>query len=326
MGISNGERLLHIIDILIKETDENHKISKNDIEKKLSSRVFEPLTLSSPTINGDIRLLTEFKYGIITERSNHTSNLYYCGERLFETSELRLLIDAISTCKSISKRDVAQYVDRLKKLTSIYEGSKLKNSLVIDDVWVCEDPKLKYYINILHEAVQDNQCIQFKYGRYNTKKEFIINERQYIVGIYGLVWSNGFYYLVGKDIEKDKVVNYRVDRMRDVINIEKSFDRENFDLSEYLKRCFNMYTGEYGTLDIVFDNHLINAVIDRFGKDINITKYDENRFKLTIKAAISKGLIRWLLNWGSDAQVLYPPSVISQMKEEIEKMNKLYNV
>ncbi|WP_371870388.1 WYL domain-containing protein [Gottfriedia solisilvae] len=34
----------------------------------------------------------------------------------------------------------------------------------------------------------------------------------------------------------------------------------------------------------------------------------------------------WILTWGKDAEVLSPQSVIDRVKEQIEKMSKLYNI
>ena len=104
-----------------------------------------------------------------------------------------------------------------------------------------------------------------------------------------------------------------------------SKDRE-FNLNKHLESCFNMYPGKVETLKIEFDNHLINAIIDRFGVDIKIEKKDENNFILTTRAAINKGLVRWILNWGSDAEVLSPYSLVGEIKLEIEKMYDKYEI
>ena len=86
-----------------------------------------------------------------------------------------------------------------------------------------------------------------------------------------------------------------------------------------------MYPGEIVGIKIKFDNHLINAIIDRFGKDLTIEIYDKNNFILKTEAALSTGLVRWILNWGSDAEVLSPPKLIDKLKEETKRMYRLYN-
>ena len=71
-----------------------------------------------------------------------------------------------------------------------------------------------------------------------------------------------------------------------------------------------MYPGQVRLIKIKFHNHLINAIIDHFGKDAKIEITDDSHFILSAEVAINMGLIRWILNWGSDAVVLYPESLI----------------
>lgn len=53
-----------------------------------------------------------------------------------------------------------------------------------------------------------------------------------------------------------------------------------------------MYTGEEQNIEVEFDNHLINVVIDRFGTGANIKKISEDRFRRITSAIISDGLVR----------------------------------
>ena len=49
-------------------------------------------------------------------------------------------------------------------------------------------------------------------------------------------------------------------------------DNECFDIADYSKKVFNMFGGAEETVKIRFDNSLVNAVIDRFGKDIRLRR------------------------------------------------------
>ncbi len=49
-------------------------------------------------------------------------------------------------------------------------------------------------------------------------------------------------------------------------------DREHFDISEYTNKVLNMFGGEEVLVQLQFDDSLVNAVIDRFGKDVVIGK------------------------------------------------------
>lgn len=113
--------------------------------------------------------------------------------------------------------------------------------------------------------------------------------------------------------------------MRQVNISEKSFNKEYFNLADHTSRCFNMYPGEVRPIRIKFDNHLINAIIDRFGKDVRVEIVDESHFVLLTEAALTTGLIRWILNWGSDAEVLHPQILVEKVREETGKMYQIYH-
>lgn len=108
------------------------------------------------------------------------------------------------------------------------------------------------------------------------------------------------------------------------IGEEKFVPDPTFNLYNYRSKLFHMYTGEEQSIEVEFDNHLINVVIDRFGTGANIKKVDDYRFRLITLAIVSDGLVRWLLTWGSDAKVIYPPNLVTRMKEEARKLAEVY--
>lgn len=147
----------------------------------------------------------------------------------------------------------------------------------------------------------------------------------YYVKPLALVWNNQFYYLIGEYEQEGDIRHYRVDRMRNVAALERTFlSNPSFDVSKYTNKLFHMYSGEERNIEIEFDNQLINVVLDRFGVNVPITRHTDQTFRISINAVLSEGLIRWLLTWGGDAKVLNPPSLVERMKAEAEKLGKQY--
>nr|WP_131919803.1 WYL domain-containing protein [Heliophilum fasciatum] len=134
---------------------------------------------------------------------------------------------------------------------------------------------------------------------------------------------------MGKKIGETGFRHYRVDRMESVSikikkTIENTIEKTEFNVSEYVRKTFLMYSGEPEYIEIQFDNSLINVILDKFGQDIDIEKVDGNSFKIVFEAAVSDGLFRWVLSWGSDAKVLSPNSLIERIKTESHKVANLY--
>ena len=325
--ISNKQRILKIKEIFEKETDEEHELSFDDIIERLRLKYGPGYEVGVRAIKDDVKTLMDVDPSIAENRDKFGKKLFCKVDRKFEVYELRMLIDAISSARFTTPTDTTKLIDKIKSLTSNSLSRKLINQIYVDNRIVCENNELKYNIDKLHNAVQHRKVIRFKYERYNVYKEIVEGNdgNYYEVEPYGVVWNNGFYYLVGFNLSRKEIINYRIDRMRRVEEQDESFTREYFNLAEHINKCFNMYPGTVSHIEIKFDKHLINAIIDRFGKDVNIKVAEDGNFILKTDAAINEGLVRWILNWGSDAKVLYPPMLIKEVKKEIEKMSDIYN-
>ena len=324
---SNKQRLLRIMEIFEKETDENHELSVEDIIGRLEKVGINQYKCGAKAVKDDIRTLIHGNFGIVENQDKYGKKYFKKQNRKFETYELRLLIDAICSARFMSPYLVKELIKKIKTLTSKHLAAKLNSEIYMDETIIYAVPELKYNLDKLHTALQDSKIVKFQYGTYNLLKQFTLhhNGDYYTVHPYGLVWNNGFYYLVAKNLERNEIINYRVDRMRQVDVAEQGFDKHFFDLATHVKRCFNMYPGDVRLIQVKFHKHLINAIIDRFGKDADIQVYGQEYFVLTTEAAINTGLVRWLLTWGSDAEVLRPEELVQEIKQESEKIYQIYH-
>lgn len=324
-NISIKDRIIKLIHIFYKETDEINGLGLGDIVGKLKLHYGSDYNVDFRSIKDDINILRDNGIYIEERKVKYGKIIYMQQDRIFETNELRVLIDSISSSNSIGRDDKKIIIDKIKKLTSGNIAKELSNQIYVNSRIINKDKTFRINVDEIHRAIENRNKIEFKYGRYDLNKDFIINENTYRADPYNLAWDNGFYYLVGYDEKKEKIINFRVDRMRSVKKLEEKYPKDRgFNLNQHLETCFNMYPGEMSLIQIKFHNHLINAIIDRFGVGINIEKLDESNFILTTRAAINTGLIRWILNWGSDAKVLSPESLVDDIKIEMKKMYDIY--
>jgi predicted DNA-binding transcriptional regulator YafY len=263
----------------------------------------------------------------VNQVSEGVEKYYSHQARLFEIHELRLLIDAVSAARFISSVETERLINKIKKLASDHQAEQLKNRILLPDNVKNEDQRIKNTMHEIHTAISMNHLILFRYGKYNLEKRFDYNRNGQIYEVkpYALVWQNEFYYLIAEYVPKKEIRHYRVDRMRDVsVNNETFLPDPDFDPANYTGMLFFMYSGEEAMVEIEFANHLINVVIDRFGRGVNIRKVNDHFFRVSTQAMISDGLVRWLLTWGSDAKVLTPISLVERMTKEAEKLYRTY--
>ena len=306
-----------------KLSDDIKKLSVYDIIDRLKEIYGGGYKVDNRTIRNDINNL--INSGIqIDEYTDSIGKKLYSYVEDFNLYEIRLLLDAVYSSKSITNTERKKLLNKINKLTKkeVYDSK-----LHVPQLEVSESNSLKYYLDKIHRAIFDSSTLKFQYGNYNTDKKFELHNfgSYYFVEPYNLVWSNDFYYLVAFDKSRNKFINYRVDRMRDVEiqNVKYKIDDE-FNINSYLKSCFNMYPGEIKKIKIKFKNKLINAIIDRFGKEVNIVHKNDSFFTIEFEAAVNEGLVRWILNWGADAEVLSPKTLILKLIKEIDSMDDLY--
>jgi hypothetical protein len=101
-GIRNKQRPFRLLRYLFENTDEEHPVTTSELVEIFKA---EDAHASRKTVKDDIDILTQEGFDIITIRS--TQNSFFLGSRSLEVPELKLLIDAVSSCRFISKEKSA---------------------------------------------------------------------------------------------------------------------------------------------------------------------------------------------------------------------------
>ncbi|MFZ3580394.1 helix-turn-helix transcriptional regulator [Virgibacillus sp. DJP39] len=324
--LNSRDRLLTLIEIMQKHSDDEHMISLNEIIDHFPIES----DINQATLRNDLVALSssDLLRICIYQQQNGLENKYWYDGIGLKLHELRLLLDAVVAARFIPHKETIRLLDQLKRFTGHHITEEMDNQLYIADEPGIALKDVGDTVHVLHEAIHHSKIIEFQYGKFTTEKNFELNREgaTYTMKPYGLVWSQDFYYLIVQEIEREEKRHFRVDRMRSLSMTDNRFVRETtFDMNAYLKKLFHMYSGEEISIEIEFDNHLINVVIDRFGPGADIRPMDNGRFKLFTKAIFADGLVRWLLTWGSDAKVLYPQKLVERMKSETEKFYHTYH-
>lgn len=234
----------------------------------------------------------------------------------------------------ISAKKSKELVKKIESLTSEHYARLLQSQVFIDDRIKCQNEEVYYNIDKLNTAIIKNNKISFQYYEYDVNKKRILRNSglEYIVNPYGLSWHDDNYYLIGNYNKYDNLSHYRVDRMCNM-NImdetrknfsELGLDKNYFNVADYSKKIYNMFSGTSELVEIKFCSHLINPVLDKFGVDIPIILEDEEHFKIYTEAFVSEGLISWLLIFGDEVEVIKPDSLRERIKERAESIYNLY--
>lgn len=309
----------------MEQTDENHSLSTNDLIIALKHYDVEA---ERKSIYTDIECLQDFGIDIICEKAR--SNQYYIGSRDFELAELKLLVDSVQASKFITHKKSNELIKKIEKLTSLHEAKELHRHVIVNDRVKTMNESIYYNVDAIHHAIQHNRMVQFKYFDYTVDKrlKFRRNGEVYCVSPYALTWADENYYLIAYHGRYQNISHFRVDRMSEINVSDDSrpiiSEFEDFNVADYSKRVFSMFSGESEKVDIEFHNSLINVVIDRFGMDVLIHSKTDERFRVTVEVATTDAFFGWLLMFGEKAQIISPANLVSSMEAYLKNVLKMY--
>lgn len=318
-------KLLYLLKMLEEKTDEENTMTINDMIAELDRY---GITAERKSIYDDLEALRHYGLDIASRKSKTTD--YFVASRLFELPELKLLVDAVQCSKFVTHKKSNELIKKIESLASHRQAQALHRQVYVSNRVKTINESIYYNVDRLHVAIAENKKVSFKYFDYDIKKEkaFRKNGDKYSVSPYGLSWDDENYYLVAFSSKYNDFTHYRVDRMTEIEMLEDARDplpnREHFDIAEYTKKVFNMFGGEEVQVQLQFDNSLVNAVVDRFGKDVNIGKKDENSFCIWIKVAVSNTFFAWISQFGSKVKILSPEPVIEQYKLHMSEIIDQY--
>lgn len=324
-----------ILEILHNETDEEHILTMPELIERLEQQTGEKVC--SRTVLGYISALKELEFDISDYNENRKG--YFLQERSFEEHEIRILRDCIAACHFITKDKTKALLKKLENLGNIYTRERLKNQPYIDGRSKASNEQIYYNIDKINRAIAENKKISFNYCHYNIDRLLLPKlqdgeDKVYTVSPVFTVLREECYYLVSVCDRYEEPTHYRIDRMR-MVNVLENESRRNLseieefrhgvDPAAYIKKSFKMYSGRDCRVVIKFKKHLLDKLLDELGDDLDLKDNEDGTFTGSFPAKYSVGLRRWIMQFGSDVQVLEPTILIMDIKEELEVMRGLYS-
>lgn len=330
-------KLFALKEILEQETDANHGITMKRILELLDAR---GIKAERKSIYDDLRAFRDSEILDVTEAQGQNRE-YSVASRDFDPDEVKLLVNAVQSSKFLSDAKTKTLVKKLKKLCSRHEAVALQRQVIVTNRVKSMNTRMQYNIEPIHEAIAKNAQISFLYfdyvlGRNNVKERHYMNKKEpYIASPWAMVYTDDNYYLLAT--HQGKLKHFRVDRMEDVklrtcdqngLNVivpregKEEFDKK--DMSTYTNYTFSMYGGEIKKVEMIFQNRMLNTVIDRFGKDVMAYPVDKTHFKVTVPVAVSQQFYGWVFGLGKAVRIVGPVEVVQGMQKALADITARY--
>lgn len=322
----NGNAI-YILNILKKYSDEEHKLSAVEIQRKVKEAY--QVNIDPRTIRRNINLLKEkLEYDISTREENGKG--YYLSrnpETDFEAGEIRAIIDTFSYANYIVPAVAKNIIEKCKSMQNIYENQRLKNYQIYAHDSKTENMEVIKNIEDIANSIQNLNKIEFEYWKYeitNQLEKVIVSHPK--VAPYAIVYNNQQFYLIGVKEGQQDFYYYRLDRIKNIKQLEekRTIKKTSREIKEFAESTVGMYGGKKEQVEAICPNTLINAVLDEFGKNVTIIKIDDEKFKLLLDIS-ELGFKVWAMRNIDSVEVLKPESLRNEIKEIITNAEKRYN-
>ncbi len=296
--------------ILYERTDSDHSLTTAQLTKILEEEYNMPTHRT--TIGPDIEMLQQLGMSIQLVKS--TQNKYNVQDRYFLEPELKLLIDAVASARFIPASQSKKLIEKISAMAGRNAAERMIRNVSVERRIKGSNKKILNIIDMINAAITQKKQISFQYFEYNAKKDRKprYDGYWYKFSPWRLVWNGDFYYVVGWYEKYKHVTNWRVDRMvsnpkileDDAIPMPKGFD-----LDKYINTMYHMFSSERRTVELICNNSVMDAIIDRFGEDVTTYACDMENFRAVVEVAVNKVLFSWIVGFGGLVKIKSPDDV-----------------
>lgn len=327
MYATGNKKMLNmlILEILKEYSDENHKLTQQEIIRLLKSNY--DMECDRRSVKNNVAYLKELGYEISADGGT------YLVTRDFEDAELRMLIDSVLFSKNLTQKQAKGLIDKLRGFGNRYFSTKVTHISNLPDLQHADNKQLMYALDAVNDAIAAKKKISFMYNNYGT--DFKLHPRReepYIVNPYQMVANNGKFYLIGNYDKYDNVAHFRLDRMTCVNILDEKRKPQSdvkdfangFNLPKHMAEHIYMFSGESVSVKLKTTTDMMNELIDWFGKDFRIRELDEESHIEVAVNCNQDAMFYWALQYGPYVEVLEPVALRDRLSENIKSMADKY--
>lgn len=259
---------------------------------------------------------------------------FYVKQRRYDLNDIRLLAECVYSARFIDDKRAKKLANVALSHLSEAQAQKIRHDSFLVDRVKTTNTSVYYSVDTINGAIQRKKKISFKYLKYNindvSKQAVRRQGKEYVVSPFRLIINDANYYLLAFSDKDQEMRTYRVDRMKDVTELESEpVDGEHefltMDFATFTQRTFGMFSGDRKSITLRFISPLLDTVIDRFGtKGVRYAKVDEDHFRVDVEVEISDQFFGWLCGFGKKVKIMGPDSAITAYTEYLDKIRDMY--
>lgn len=304
----NKKRIIALLLILQRYSDDNHPLSINEIYDHLSNK-YGISDLNRKTIYDDIKVLNSFD-GIDIQISKKGYSL----ESLpFSIPEIKILLDGISALKNLDSKNQKSLKTKLYQLASENYQKMLE---VIDYQLPKKGQKhFLYVLQTILDAIFDHHILSLN-----------IKNKQSLLKPYYIYRLDDYYYLFYTYTNSSRIYRVRLDRIDDCRIIDESFALElskDDILNELSESTGVFHNQEVRKVKLEILN-LDTKIIARLNDDFSNVIINEKKAVAYLKISVNDAFFSKLASYKNNIKVLEPHEVVIKYQDFVEQICELY--
>ena len=318
-------KLIKLYELLRKETDEDHPISRVELCRRLNDM---GISSNVRTLSLDIEVLTDNGFEIMSFLKDK-EKFYYVPEHELTIPEIKILIDALQAASFVTEKKAAELVEKVAALGGSHKAKLLKENMICFNTRKHTNEAILYTVDGIEDAIIRKKKIAFNYFHLNEKAERDYvktstgEKKRYYVEPVALIFHEDNYYLMAYSSKHpESTASYRIDRIDRLEVVEESTLSDEAiakidSVAEFTEQAFKMYGGELEDVVLQFDRSLVDPVFDKFGENTPMMRVNDTTCAATVHVQISPTFFGWLAQFGSRMRIISPDGVIAQYREHI---------
>ena len=173
------------------------------------------------------------------------------------------------------------------------------------------------HLTAIQTALMEGRRLGLRY--YSMSRDEVTERR---VDPYHLTLHGGGFYLVGHCHLRGALRIFAVERIRECEPLAASFERpEGFDVETYLEGAWGILRGEVVMVKVRFARGLARYIRERLWHPTQrFRDLDDGRLEVTLRVADTLEVRRWILGFGSEAEVMEPAALREALRLDAEAL------
>lgn len=228
-------------------------------------------------------------------------------EEKYQTTAFRSAYEKVMAAHSVEKKEREALISDISKVIQSGQpsGTTKENKLM----------------PLLSDAILSMRTIE---AVYHTQSRNATTKRK--IDPYFLIPRKSRLYIIGYCHKNNDIRTFRLSRFQSVKITNQKFTRDNISLERYFQHTWSVIRGDQKIVfKVKFSKDLARYIKEEeFNVTPRLTDLQDGGLLLEVTLNDEREFLRWVMQYGPDAEILEPKSYRDRLKVLLQEWSKLY--